>query len=124
MKPENVINMIKRFTDSYGVTVFYNEQVVTLNSRGREVTSNTGDTKTVKVLLLKEKINLLQEINTEAIGLTQDYSRYILTLPEIDIKKDMIITDNHGMKWKLGIIDWFDIGETVVAKQAPLIRMD
>lgn len=123
MKPQNMINMIKRFTDQYGVNITWQEPVITNNSRGIPVENSTGKSKSEKVLLLKEKYNPMKVIDTNVIGLSQDYTRYILTLPEIEIKKDMVITDNHGMKWKLGFIDWFDIGGISVCKQSSLTEV-
>jgi hypothetical protein len=123
MKAENIINMIKRFIKQYGVDIKWNEQEMQKNSRGRATASNTEIIKSAKVLLLKEKFNPLQVINTDAIGLGQDYTRYLLAFPEVGIKKDTVITDNHNMKWKLGIVDWFDVGGVPVAKQSALIEV-
>jgi hypothetical protein len=123
MKPQNMINMVKRYTDQYGVNVSWQEPIITTNSRGIPVKNGEGELKSEKVLLLKEKFNPMKIIDTNIIGLSQDYTRYILTLPEIEIKKDMVITDNHSIKWKLGFIDWFDISGTAVCKQASLIEV-
>ena len=123
MKAANMIAMVKRFTDQYGVNVSWNEQTVTNNSRGRPIASNDGMIKSSKVLLLKDKFDPNKVIDTNVFGLSADYSRYILALPEVDIKKDMIITDNHDMKWKLGIIDWFDVGGVPVCKQSALTEV-
>jgi hypothetical protein len=123
MKAERIINMIKGKTDEYGVTVSWQDTKVTKNSRRVTTTENTGEIKSFKVLLLKEKFNLLQVIDSNSIGLTQDYARYILTLPDIPILKDLIITDNHNKKWKLGIVDWFDIGGVAVLKQSALTEV-
>ena len=123
MKPENMINMIRRFTDQYGVTVTWFENEEKENSRGKTLNIKSENAKTSKVLLLKEKFNPLQVIDSGVFGLTQDYTRYVLTLPDVEIKKDMVITDNHGMRWKLGIIDWFDIGGVSIAKQSALTEV-
>jgi hypothetical protein len=123
MKAENMINMIKKFTDQYGVDVTWQEHEETINSRGKPINNKSQIIKSAKVLLLKEKFNSMKVIDTNAIGLSQDYTRYLLTLPEIDIKKDMAITDNHNIKWKLGFIDWFDVGGVPVAKQSSLTKV-
>ena len=123
MKAESMIEMVKRFTKQYGVDVSWQEQTVTNNSRGKPVVTNDGKIKSAKVLLLKDKFDPLKIIDTNVFGLSADYSRYILTLPEIEIMQDMIITDNHNMKWKLGIIDWFDVGGTPVCKQSRLTEV-
>lgn len=123
MKLMNMINMIKKFTDQYGVLVTWTEFETTINSRGQTVQSNTEIVKSSKVLLLKEKYNPLNIINSNIIGLSQEYARYLLVLPEIEIKKDMVITDNHNIKWKLGFIDWFDVGGVPVAKQTTLTEV-
>ena len=122
MKPASIINMVKNFTDQYGVTITWKEHETGINSRGRSTDTETGMINSAKVLVLKEKFNPLTTISI-AVGLSQDYTRYILALPEIELKKDMVITDNHNMKWKLGIIDWFDVGGVPVAKQTTLTEV-
>jgi len=123
MNAENIIDMVKRFTDQGGVYVTWNESVMEKNSRNISVNKNNEKQITKKVLLLKEKFNPLQVMDSGVFGLTQDYTRYILTLPDVDIKKDMIITDSRNRKWKLGIVDWFDIQDVVVAKQSSLTEV-
>ena len=123
MKAENILDMIKRYTDQYGVDISWNKTETVNNSRGVSIENKTDEIKSAKVLLLKEKFNPLQIIGANPIGLSHDYARYVIALPEIDIKKDMIITDNHNMKWKLGVIDWFDIGGTAVCKQSALTEV-
>ena len=119
----SMINMVKRFTDQYGVFVVWDEMITETNSRGKPVNNKNGIIKSAKVLLLKEKFSPLQIIDAGIIGLGQDYTRYILTLPDIEVQKDMIIIDNHNRKWKLGIIDWFDIGGVPVCKQSELTEV-
>ena len=122
MTSQSVINMIKKFTQKFGVEVTWNEQIEEYNSRGEVIASNNGQVKKAKVLILKEKFTVLKSIEA-VIGLTQDYTRYVLTLPDIDIKKDVVITDQHNMKWKIGVVDWFDVGGVSVAKQAALTEV-
>jgi hypothetical protein len=124
MNPQSMIDMVKRFTDQNGVNVTWQKPEITNNSRGMPVLNKSAITTSARVLLLKEKFNPLKVINTDAIGLGQDYTRYILALPEIEIEKDMVITDNHNMKWKLGIIDWFDVGGVPVCKQSALTEVN
>jgi hypothetical protein len=124
MNPQNMINMVKRFTDQYGVNVSWREPEITNNSRGIPVSDKSEITNSAKVLLLKEKFNSMKIIDTDSIGLSQDYTRYVLALPEIEIKKDMVITDNHNTKWKLGVIDWFDVGGVPVCKQSALTEVN
>ena len=124
MNAKNMINMVKRYIKQDGVNITWNEVETVKNSRGIETANKTSEIKSAKVLLLKEKFNPLQVIDTNIIGLSQDYARYILTLPETDIKKDMVITDNHNMKWKLGIVDWFDIGDVSIFKQSALTEVN
>jgi hypothetical protein len=123
MKPENIINMIKRFTDQYGVNVTWNKIELINNSRGVPIPNETDEIICAKVLLLKEKFSPMQIIDTNIIGLSQNYTRYILTLPDIEIMKDMVITDSHNTKWKLGVVDWVDIAGVPVCKQAALTEV-
>jgi len=122
MNPRSIINLVKRFTRQYGVKITWLEPSETLNSRGVVVGDENDNEKSAIVLLLKERFNPLDP-RSAVMGLTQDYTRYILTLPEIKIAKDVIITDNHGMKWKVGIVDWIDIGGTTVYKQASITEV-
>ena len=122
MRPETMLSLLKRFTQDHGVIVSWKEASEEINSSGVTVTSGNGEIITAKVLLLKERFNALKSLEAVS-GVSHDYTRYILTLPEIDIRKDVVITDNHGIKWKLGIVDWFDIGGVSVAKQAKLMEV-
>jgi hypothetical protein len=119
----NFINLVKEKTNQYGVDITWNENRKVENDRGVTIKEETDIVKSAKVLLLKEKFNPTQVINTGAIGLSQDYSRYIITLPEIEIEKDLVIIDNHNRKWKLGFIDYYDIGGIVICKQASLTEV-
>ena len=122
LSPRSVINMVRRFTRRYGVPISWIAPVMEENSRGHLVTTDGEITKLATVLILKEKINPLNpQVNVAGLG--QDYARYIMTLPDVDIQKDLVITDNHNMHWKIGIVDWFDVGGVCVAKQAKLIEV-
>jgi len=123
MKPESIIKMVKNKIDQYGVTVSWQKIVTKNNSRGRPIDETTDEKIYAKVLLMKEKYNPLQIMDSKIIGLTQDFTRFILTLPDVEIMKDLIITDNHEKKWKLGIVDWFDIGGVPVCKQSALTEV-
>ena len=122
MKAQSMINTVKRYTDQYGVKITWNETLAETNSRGKNAAGANSALKTARVLILKEKFNPLQPV-INAMGLSHDYARYVLCLPDIDLKKDMVITDNHNMKWKLGIFDWFDVAGTPVAKQSALTEV-
>jgi len=115
--------MVKRCTDQYGVTVSWQKTEGKTNSRGKPIDEANGEIISAKVLLLKEKFSLVQITDSGVFGLTQDYAKFVITLPEIEIMKDLIITDNHGRKWKIGVVDPIDIGEIIVMKQAPLTEV-
>ena len=116
-------NMVKSFIREYGIQITWQEASTETNSRGVSV-STAGNTKvTAKVLFLKERFNPMKAITT-VIGLSHDHSRYLITLPEVNIMKDLIVTDNHGIKWKLGPVDWIDIAGKPVAKQASLLEVN
>jgi len=124
MNAEKMIAMIQKFTDQYGVLITWQSNETTTNSRGVKVKTSNEIIKSAKVLLLKEKFSPLQVFDSGVFGLSQDFKRYILTLPDIEIKKDLVITDNHKMKWKLGIIDWFDIAGTPICKQSSVMEVN
>jgi hypothetical protein len=123
MKAGSMIKLVKKFTKASGVMITYYEQEMGTNSRGQPIPIGEPIQRTAKVLLIKEKYNPLQVINLAGIGLSQDYTRYIIALPGIPLKKDMIVTDNHNLKWKLGIVDWFDIGGKEVCTQVPITEV-
>jgi len=120
MTPQSAMAMVRRFTDKYGVRITWQQMMRTENSRGIEIFEPSGSVQSAIVLILKEKFTVITSIEV-SIGLSQDYTRYVLALPSVDLKKDMVITDSHGMKWKLGTVDWFDVGGVPVAKQAQLM---
>jgi hypothetical protein len=123
MTPASILNMVKKYTDKYGVIVTWRESVASTNSRGKPVAGKSETDTSARVLLLKEKFSPLKITDTGVIGLGRDYTRYILALPEVALEKDMIITDNRAMKWKLGFIDWFDVGGVPVCKQTTLTEV-
>jgi hypothetical protein len=45
-------------------------------------------------------------------------------LPDIDMRKDDVITDNFGFKWAVGTFDYMAVGIKKIAKYAPLDRAD
>jgi len=116
-------NMVKSFIRAYGIQITWQETAIETNSRGVNVPSAGNNTITAKVLFLKERFNPMKA-TTIAIGLSHDHSRYLITPPETNIIKDLIITDNHGIKWKLGPVDWIDIAGKPVAKQASLLEVN
>jgi hypothetical protein len=124
MKAVNVINLVKKFTAAYGVEITWREPVITLNSRGIPVKSGEGEERKASVLILKDKFTLLKPINADGFGISFDYGRFILAVPEVDIKKDLIITDAQGGKWKLGVVDYLEIGGVPVVKQVMLLEVD
>jgi len=122
LTPRSAMAMVQRFTRRYGVPVSWVEPIMEENSRGYKTATEGEVTKLATVLILKERFNPLNP-QVAAFGLTQDYTRYILTLPNIGIAKDIVITDNHGLKWRVGVVDWFDVGGVAVAKQAKLTEV-
>jgi len=120
----SMLNMVKSFTKMYGVQISWQEPVLEKNSRGKEVLSNGDETVTATVLFLKERFSAMKTILASSIGLSHDHSKYLITLPEVNITKDLIITDHHGIKWKLGPVDWIDIAGSPVAKQAALLEVN
>lgn len=123
MNPQSMLNLVTKFTNKYGVPITWEEvSPAERNAVGAVIAGASSITHNAKVLLLKEKYNPLNPSNF-SIGIGGDFTRYILALPKIDLKKDMIVTDNHGMKWKLGIVDWFDVGGVSVAKQVSITEV-
>jgi hypothetical protein len=122
MTAKSIIEIIRKYTRSYGIIITWKEPAQTTNSRGVPVLGQAGEDKQAKVLFIKEKYNLMKDV-VMALGLQHDHSRYLLTLPDVAIQKDLTITDNHNQKWKLGPVDWFDIGGVPVCKQVPLTEV-
>jgi hypothetical protein len=116
-------DMLKRFVKSSGINITWTEKKIELNSRGVPVATGVELNFEGRVLFLKEKYNPLVPLNKDNIGLIADYTRYLLCAPDIKIRKDLVIKDSHDRKWKLGIIDWFDIGGITVAQQAALTEV-
>jgi len=119
----SMLDMVKSFTKIYGIQITWQEPVIEMNSRGEEVPSSGDKTVTAKVLFLKERFNPMKAIMA-SIGLSHDHSRYLITLPEVNITKDLVITDNHGIRWKIGPVDWIDIAGKPIAKQASLLEVN
>jgi hypothetical protein len=122
MTAKSVINLIRKFIREYGIIITWKAPAQAANSRGVPVLGQAGEDKQAKVLFIKEKYNPMKDV-VMAIGLQHDHSRYLLTLPDIAIQKDLTITDNHNQKWKLGPVDWLDVGGIPVCKQVALVEI-
>jgi len=122
MTARNAINTVKRFTAQYGTLVSWEEFEEVENSRGINITQKTGKMVNAKLLLMSEKWSVLKPL-IETFGLSQDYTKYLLVLPDINLKKDMVIIDNNYQKWKIGIIDTKDIAGVPIFKQINLIEV-
>ena len=122
MTSGSVIALVKKSVAKYGVTVSWKEAIMELNSREELVTLPGSNTITEKILLLKEKYNPIRDGNM-SVGMVPDLARYILALPDSRILPEIVVTDQHGDKWRLGPIDWFDIAGTAVCKQCPVERV-
>jgi hypothetical protein len=58
------------------------------------------------------------------VGLSIDKAKYIMTLPIVDIRKDDVITDNLGQRWKAAPIETFELNGIVICKQAAVSEVD
>jgi hypothetical protein len=118
-----MVTLVKKFVDSYGVPCHWFRYAPALNSRGEKISGGTPTGINQKVLLLKQHYNPIKD-REMPIGVSPDFTRYVLTLPDTDIQKDDVLTDSHGLRWKVGPVDWFDIGGTPVCRQAPLLEVN
>jgi hypothetical protein len=129
MNQARMIAMVKKFTKQSGVMVTWEEMSQGVNSRGEPIDEPSAITKNAKILLLKEDFNPLKDFippytgGQGITGLAHDYKNYIIFSPEIDLKKDTIITDNHAIKWKVGTVDWMDVNDVPVVKQAKITEV-
>ena len=122
MRARQAKALVSRFLRKYGREITWLKQVEETNSRGKTVMADGTETVSATVLILKERFNPLNP-QLGPVGITHDYTRYVLALPDVELRNGMVITDNHGMRWKLGIVDWFDVGGVSVAKQASLTEV-
>lgn len=123
MNAARMVNMVKKFVAGSGVSCTWPRYQDQVNSRGEHIKGGTPVPVTAKVLLLKQQYNPIKD-GIMPVGLSPDFTRYVLTLPDTDIQKDDVITDKNGFHWKVGPVDWFDIGGITVCRQAPLLMAD
>lgn len=113
--------MVIRAMKKFGVRITWKVPLQEYNSRGVLVNTESEMERSAIVLLLKERFSVLKSLET-VVGLSHDYTRYLITLPSIDIKQGTIITDNHDKLWKVGVVDWVDVAGKPVFKQMQLIE--
>lgn len=119
VRPRQAKALVARFLRKYGRKITWRARVEKTNSRGIAVAADGEETERAAALLLKERFSPLDPKSGLA-GLTQDYARYVLALPDVALQRDMVIADDSGMRWRLGIVDWFDVGGVTICKQASL----
>ena len=122
MNAHGMISLVERFKQKFGVLITWTEQAVETNPRGAQVASAGTVSRSAPALLLKDRFNPMKAM-AGAMGLTHDHGRYLLVLPCVGIRKDLVIADNHGIRWKLGPVDWFDVGGVPIAKQAAMLEV-
>ena len=104
--------------------ICWNPMIEQEDSRGDKIMVPGEQVQTAKVLFIKERFNPLREI-AAVMGITADPGRYLITLPEIRILKNTIITIiGDGSKWKAGTPDLFDIAGQKIAWQIALTEME
>ena len=124
MNPVSMINLVKRFTNQNGVSISWHEMVEQEDSRGDKIMVPGEQVQTAKVLFIKERFSPLREL-AAVMGITADPARYLITLPDIRISKNTIITIlGDGTKWKAGTPDLFDIGGQKIAWQIALTEVE
>jgi len=117
MTAAGVKSMVERNTRKYGITITWPEQIMELNSRGIPVPTEGEAVKSARVILIQDKYSPLNAMGT-SFGISVDMTRYLITLPNVEIKKDMIITDNHGQQWRVGFVNHADVAGITAAKWA------
>jgi hypothetical protein len=124
MNPASMAKTVKRMVKENGVVCHWNRCAIVLNPRGKEI-EGTDDTipMSAKVLLFSQSDSPKNE-SISSVGLSADFTKYALMSPDIDMRKDDIITDNFGFNWRVGEFDYMAVGIKKVAKYAPLIRAD
>jgi hypothetical protein len=81
------------------------------------------ETKTAIVRIAHEGGGV-QKNGVGPAGLTTNLTKYVVMLYDVDIRENDIITEDGGMKWKVGAVDPFSLEGEVYMKQAPLNRAD
>jgi hypothetical protein len=116
--------LVKRMVHEYGVVCTWERHALIDNGIGTLVPDDsTVATLSARLLLLTQNSNPKQWISAPG-GLSIDYSKYVMALPDVDVQKDDVITDNHGNQWKVGMPDVIDVKGVIIAKQAVITRVN
>ena len=118
---------IKQLIDINPVKITWQRYPLKENARGEMIT----DTDAAQVefsawVRLSRQKGGVQNTSIASTGLTTNLSMYLLTLFDVDIREDEIITADAGLikKWKVGVVDELSVEGECYAKQAPLVRAD
>jgi hypothetical protein len=97
------------------------------NGRGVLIPDTQGEPeeKTAWVRISRQAGGV-QDTAVAAVGHTTNLSRYLVMLPDVDIREGEIITVDTGSirTWKVGVVDELGIEGECYGKQAPLTRAD
>jgi hypothetical protein len=124
MNSVSISKTVKRMIKENGVVCHWNRYLTHDNGYGTEIMDTDSAVPLyAKVLLLNQSDNPKYDAIVST-GLSANFTKYVLMLPDIDMRKDDIITDNFGFKWTVGTFDYIAVGTKKVAKLAPLDRAD
>ena len=123
MNAADALRMLRENLDKHGETVSWTERAEGVNSRGRRTTTEGTEPRSARVLMLKSRRGPYGFVGGPA-GLTQDCPRYLYALPETGLRKDTILCDGRGDRWKVGPVDTTKLGGTAVALAAGLTRVE
>jgi hypothetical protein len=123
MNAADALRMLRENLERHGETVSWTERAEGTNSRGRPASAEGTEPRSAKVLMLKSRRGPYGYVGGPA-GLTQDCPRYIYALPETGLRKDTVLTDGNGDRWRLGPVDTTKLGGTAVALTAGLTRVE
>ena len=123
MNLRNMKNLVAKNVRTFGQEVKWTEFPLVEGERDNMVpdTSNPVN-KSARVIIVKEKYSPISSFSSQ-IGLNFDATKYLICLPEVELKKNMIITDSLGQKWKTDVVETWDIAAAPVAKISSLTEV-
>jgi len=122
MNPRNMKNLVAKNVKTFGEQCSWSEFEMIENDRGIPVPSETETIRTARLIIVKQKYSAISSF-ASSLGLSFDQTMYLICLPEVQIQKNMVITDSQRQKWKLDVVEPWAIAGIPVAKISALTEV-
>ena len=123
MNPANMLRLVRRNVQTFGQNISWNDFPLIEGEREQMVPDTANPiARQARAIIVKEKYAPIASF-AASIGISFDSTSYLIGLPDLQIEKNMVITDESNQKWKLDVVEPWRIGSTPVAKISSLTEV-